>query len=70
MKLVLDRFEGNFAVCETEDRNTINLDRKKIPPDAKVGDILIVDNNNITVSVDLTKKRKKEIQSLVDELWE
>ena len=70
MKLILDRFEGNLAICETDDRNTINLDRKKLPPDAKEGDILIVDNNTITVSVELTKKRKKEIQTLVDDLWE
>jgi len=35
MRVVVDRFEGDYAVCEKEDRTMIDIDRKKLPKGCK-----------------------------------
>jgi hypothetical protein len=42
MKVTIDRFEGDFAVCEKADRTMINNEKNKLPANAKEGDTLIV----------------------------
>ncbi|HEY5556308.1 DUF3006 domain-containing protein, partial [Acetobacterium sp.] len=60
MKVIIDRFEGNFAVCEKEDRKMIDIERNKIPSSAKEGDVLDITNDQITIDFKETEKRKKE----------
>ena len=33
--LIIDRFEGEFAVCENEKSEMINIERSKLPREAK-----------------------------------
>jgi hypothetical protein len=35
MKVTIDRFEGEYAVCEKADRTMINIPREKLPAGAK-----------------------------------
>ncbi|MCB2297823.1 DUF3006 domain-containing protein [Clostridium tagluense] len=70
MKVIIDRFEGNYAVCEKEDRNTINISKDKTPPGAKDGDVLNIINDVITIDIEETEKRHKEIEKLTEDLWE
>lgn len=70
MKVVIDRFEGEFAVCETEDRTMINILRKDIPDNAKEGDILIIDGQKILIDSQATQERKQKIEKLMEDLWE
>lgn len=69
MKIVIDRFEGNFAVCEKDDRTMINIEKNKIPSDAAEGDVLNIEGDTITVDVEETKRRKKEIEEMTRDLW-
>jgi len=69
MKVIIDRFEGDFAVCEKEDRKMIDIKRKKIPATAKEGDVLDITNDMITIDFKETEKRKKEIEELTKDLW-
>ena len=69
MKVIIDRFEGNFAVCEKEDRKMIDIERNKIPSSAKEGDVLDITNDQITIDFKETEKRKKEIEELTKDLW-
>ena len=69
MKVTIDRFEGNFAVCEKADRTMINIPKEKIPPEAKEGDILIIEGDSIKIDTDSTAKRKKSIDKLMNDLW-
>lgn len=69
MKVIIDRFEGNYAVCEKEDRKMVDIERSKIPFEAKEGDILNFDSNNITIDIEATQKRRKEIEELTEDLW-
>lgn len=64
MKVIIDRFEGNYAVCEKEDRAMINIEISRIPSEAKEGDVLEVYSNNITIDINETEKRKKLIEEL------
>ncbi|QXM07082.1 DUF3006 domain-containing protein [Crassaminicella indica] len=70
MYLVIDRFEESTAVCEREDGNIINIERSKIPYAAKEGDVLVISGNSIRIDYEKTLKRKKEIETIVEDLWE
>jgi len=69
MKVIIDRFEGDFAVCEKEDREMMDIERNKIPVSAKEGDVLNIVNDQIIIDSDATEKRKKEIAELTRDLW-
>jgi hypothetical protein len=69
MKVTIDRFEGNFAVCEKSDRTMINISKDKIPPGSKEGDILVIEEDNIKIDAGETTKRKKVINDLMNDLW-
>ena len=70
MNVIIDRFEGNYAVCEKEGRIMINIKRIDVPSQAKEGDVLSIDNSMITIDIEKTKKRRREIEKLTDDLWE
>jgi len=69
MNVTIDRFEGEFAVCEKEDRQMIDIEKSKLPEMCKEGDILNIKNNIITIDLEATKKRKKEIEKLTENFW-
>mgnify|MGYP001598883321 CR=1 FL=1 len=70
MNVIIDRFEGNYAVCEKEDRNMIDIKKSKIPSLAKEGDVLSIDNDVIIIDVSKTQERKRKIEKLTKDLWE
>lgn len=69
MKVVIDRFEENYAVCENEDRTMINLEKKLLPNGAKEGDILVLQDGTISIDKADTQKRKNEIDDLMEDMW-
>ncbi len=70
MTIVIDRFEGQFAVCESEDKSIIDIEINKLPEGAKEGDVLFVEGESITINNEATKMRKKKLQKMMDDLWE
>lgn len=69
MVLVIDRFEGDFAVCEDDSCKMHNIARSTIPKEAKEGDVIVVEGDNITIDEAETKKRKAEIEELTEDMW-
>lgn len=65
---IIDRFEENFAVIELDDNKIININMDKIPRDARVGDVLRIERD-IVVDYDQTRKRKKIIEDLTNDIW-
>lgn len=66
MNIIIDRFEGNFAVVELEDKRMINMPRELVPEEAKEGDILV-----IQISLEKTEDLKRKIEEEeVEGLWE
>jgi len=68
MKLIIDRFEGDFAVCEKADRTMMNVKRSRLPPDVKEGDVLNIKGDTITVDTKETLRRKLQVEKLRREI--
>ena len=64
LKVIIDRFEGDYAVVETEDKIMVNLPKLLIPG-AKEGDVI-----SISIDEEETKQRKDNISKLMDDLWQ
>ncbi|MCX7715239.1 MAG: DUF3006 domain-containing protein [Clostridia bacterium] len=63
MIVTIDRFEGDFAVVETDNRK-IFLISKELVLNAHEGDVV-----SIEIMDKETKRRKEEISKLADELF-
>lgn len=63
MRVVVDRFEGDYAKVELDEGVFYDIP-KVLVPDAKEGDII-----DIIVNHEETDKLKSEVDSLIDELF-
>lgn len=64
MKVIIDRFEGDYAVVEIEIGNCVNIPKILIP-NAKEGDVI-----KIEIDKKETLERKKHIQELMNNVFE
>jgi len=69
MKIIIDRFEGPYAVCEKYNREMINIIRTSIPPEAAEGTVLTIQDGIITIDFEETNRKKAEIEELTKDLW-
>lgn len=69
LKGIIDRFEEQIAVVEIEG-TTYNFDKSLFPKTAEPGDFVEIKGTQITILKEETEKRRKEIEKLMDELWE
>lgn len=69
MRGIIDRFENKFAVVELDDKSLININISKIPKSAKEGDVIFINKDGISLDLNETKKIKKEIAHLMNELF-
>ncbi|MBO0999890.1 DUF3006 domain-containing protein [Bacillus sp. SD075] len=65
VKGIIDRFEGNIAVVEIDGGDMKDFPKSSLPKGAKVGDMLIIEGDNITISKEGTEKLRKEIDDLM-----
>ena len=63
MEVIIDRFEGDYAVVELPDLTMIHLPMVLVP-NAKEGDII-----RITIDSDATEARRKRINEKAKRLW-
>lgn len=70
MELIIDRFEDEYAVCEDENKKILNINKSKIPKQAKEGDIIIYRDGKYILDKEKTLNRKKYIEELTKDLWE
>ncbi len=69
MQIIIDRFEGDFAVCERPDRTMLNIPRNKLPVGVREGDVLILEGNSILLDPAATQERKKTAAEKMKGLW-
>lgn len=69
MKGIIDRFEDEIVVIEM---NGVTKDFPKsiLPMEAEVGDIVEIVGNHVDVLKSDTNIRKKEIEKLMEDVWE
>ena len=69
MCFTIDRFEGDFAVCENrETREMINIPKKKLPKGAKEGYIIKPKRNKYIIDYKQTKEVKNRIKEKFNNL--
>lgn len=68
--MIIERFEENIAVIETDDKNHINIEKSKLPKNAKEGDFIIEKNGEYIVDDNKTNELRREILELQNNLWE
>ena len=44
---IIDRFEGDFAICERDDLKFENIKKEKLPKDIAEGDVIFFDGKKI-----------------------
>lgn len=64
---VIDRFENDIAVLET-DGGIVEVERSKIPQNAREGDVLAENNGVWVVDVCGTEKRRADIREMMKRL--
>ena len=69
MKVTIDRFEGDIAVCEKEDHTMIVIKRDKLPNETKEGYVLDINGESITIDSVETARWKKASEKLADDVW-
>jgi len=60
MRVIIDRFEGQYAVCKKDDRSMMDIEKDKIPAGAAEGDILDIEGSFIIINKAETLKRKEK----------
>lgn len=65
MKIIIDRFEGEFAVVELEDKIIVDMPKALVPKGSREGDVL-----EIIINKSETENRKKRIEKMCEGLWE
>ena len=69
MRYIIDRFEEDLAVCEDENKKTINVSRKRLPMSSKEGDVLEYDGERYIINYNETLKIKLDIEKSLKEIW-
>lgn len=66
----IDRFEGEFAICENKQTNEmVNIKRSLLPEDCNEGDIIEFRDGIYVLNKTQTQKEQAEIKDLVDSLF-
>ncbi len=69
-KLIIDRFEGTYAICEMDDKSMVKIPKYRLPLDCKEGDCLIQDSNEmIQKDNEATDRRNKHLKEKLNRLF-
>ena len=67
--LIIDRFEGKFAVVENTDTDEMMLINKQlIDKDARESDVIVLLDEKYRTDIEATKKRRAEVLALLKKI--
>lgn len=64
----IDRIEENFAICEGENRQRLEIPRDRLPEGAKEGDVLRLTGGEYQIDRAETNRRREENRRLLESL--
>lgn len=71
MNYIVDRLEGEFAVCEREDMVFENILRNVLPKNVREGDVLVrSEDGKLVVDEECTKARREQIIKKMNQVWQ
>lgn len=66
----VDRFEGEFAVCENKKTGEmVNIKKSLLPENVKEGSIIKFENGNYILDSDATLQKQEQIKNMVNNLF-
>lgn len=69
-ELVIDRFEGNVAICEDRKTGKIQeINRQQLPKDIQEGDMLIYQDGNYRKDAEKQTEIENRIAKKMEDLW-
>lgn len=69
MRYIIDRFEGDTAVLEDENKEFLNVQKSILPENSNESDCLVFEDGKYIIDEETTKELKEEISDLMDELF-
>jgi hypothetical protein len=69
MRLIVDRFEGSFAVCESEDGSMQDVSRALLPGEVKEGSVLNFDGSSYSLDLAEEEARRNRIEEKMKRLF-
>ena len=67
--MIIDRIEGNFAVCELENREMVNIEISKLPKDIYEGAVISENENGYFIDKEKEEEIKKAIEQKMKRLF-
>lgn len=68
--LVIDRFEGTYAICENEEQKLFAIETSELPQGAAEGSVLEINEEGaIRINKEKTAARRSKVKKLQDSLW-
>lgn len=69
--LIIDRFEGTYAICEDKDQKFFAIEVSELPEGVREGDVLDVNDaeGTVSINVEATKQRRSKAKKLQDKLF-
>ncbi len=69
-KLIVDRYEGQYTVCEDGEQKLFAIETSDMPAEAIPGTVIAIsDDGDISVDAEETKQRKERIISKQNKLY-
>ena len=69
-KLIIDRFEGTYAICEDQEKKMFAISLNELPQGAKPGDVLQISGaGELSVDQEETQRRRKKMAGLQSKLF-
>lgn len=68
-KLIIDRFEGDFAICENENSEFIKILRESLPENIYEGDCLLKTEDGYVIDTKLKEKTEERIEKKLNDLF-
>ena len=62
-RLIVDRLEEGYAVCEQEDRSMVRIPTDRLPAGVREGDVLAAQGSRYRQDPAAAQKRKDEIEN-------
>ncbi len=69
MTMTVDRIEGDFAVCECENKEMLQIPLKELPDNIHEGAVILETENGYFLDTEEEEIRKKEIEERFKKLF-
>ncbi len=70
MRIIIDRIEGEYAVCELEDGTMTDIPLTSLPAESKAGSVLFFADGEYRIDIDARKERAAKIAALQNSIFD